>query len=272
MMRPQGCPPSATRRERRWRAPLWCCVTAAIACTSHPTDESVGRDTAGSPDAGTISLFNGIDFSGWDRYLGKPSEAEPALGIDNDPRGVYSVVMLDGEPAIRISGEIWGALISRQELGEFHLRAEYKWGASTWPPSSLFDSGIMYLSNGPLGAVNAGGPALSDPIGSGAFMVSMEYQVLPRDVGGCYNLGPIRFQAAPRAPGRERAGGWNQIDIVFQSGGAQHFLNGELVAGGSEIRLEWPGMPVTSLQRGKLQIQSEGAEIYYRRVELLPLR
>jgi hypothetical protein len=249
-----------------------CCLNAAIACTSDAADTRAARDAAGSSDAGATALFNGVDFRGWDRYLGKPSEAEPALGLDNDPRGVYSVVMLDGEPAIRISGEIWGALISRQELGDFHLRAEYRWGASTWPPLRILDSGIMYLSTGPLGAVNAGGPMLSDPIGSGAFMVSMEYQVLPRDVGGCYALGPIRFQAAARAAAGEREGEWNQIDITHQSGEAQHFLNGERVGGGSDFRLEWPGEPAAALEHGKLQIQSEGAEIYYRRIELLPLR
>jgi hypothetical protein len=243
-----------------------------MACTSAPAETSAVRDAASSPDAGAVALFNGVDFTGWDRYLGKPSADEAPLGIDDDPRGVYSVVMLDGEPAIRISGEIWGALISRQSLGDFHLRAEYKWGSVTWPPLRILDSGIMYLSTGPLGAVNAGGPALSEPIGSGAFMVSMEYQVLPRDIGGCYALGPIAFQAAPRAPASERAGDWNQIDIVFQSGVAQHFLNGQLVAGGSDFRLEWPGEPVASLERGKLQIQSEGAEIYYRRLALVPLR
>jgi hypothetical protein len=227
---------------------------------------------AGSSSAEVVSLFNGVDFSGWDRYLGKPTEAEPALGLENDPRGVYSVVELDGEPAIRITGEVWGALISQQELGDFHFRAEYKWGTLTWPPLGILDSGVMYLSTGPLGAVNAGGPQLSDPIGSGAFMVSMEYQVLPADIGGCYALGPIGFQPAPRNASSERAGEWNQIDIIHQSGEARHFLNGQLVAGASDFQLQWPDDPVTPLQRGKLQIQSEGAEIYYRRIELLPLR
>lgn len=258
------------KRTRTLRAPLLCCAAAVLACTDPAAKRGVPSADAG--EAEPISLFNGVDFTGWDRYLGKPSETEPALGIDNDPRAVYSVVMLDGEPAIRISGETWGALISKQSLADFHLRAEYKWGTSTWPPLNLQDSGIMYLSNGPLGAVNAGGPELSDPIGSGAFMVSMEYQVLPRDIGGPYNLGPIRFQAAARNPLAERAGEWNQIDIVFQAGTAQHFLNGEIVAGGSDFQLEWPGEPATALQEGKLQIQSEGAEIYYRRIELLPLR
>jgi hypothetical protein len=261
--------PSATKRTPAPRAWLLCCATA-LACTADAAAQRVVPDADAS--VGPISLFNGVDFTGWDRYLGKPSESEPALGLDNDPRAVYSVVTLDGEPAIRISGEIWGALISQQSLGDFHLRAEYKWGTLTWPPRNLIDSGVMYLSRGPLGAVNAGGPDLSDPIGSGAFLVSMEYQVLPRDIGGIYNLGPIAFQPATRTPGSERAGEWNQIDILFQSGVAQHFLNDELVGGGSEFQLEWPGEAPMPLRDGKLQIQSEGAEIYYRQIELLPLR
>jgi hypothetical protein len=242
-----------------------------LGCRSDAARSSAPADGGFAPDAGAVSLFNGADFTDWDRYLGKPSDAEPALGVDHDPRGVYSVVMLDGEPAIRISGEVWGALISQRELGDFHLRAEYKWGTLSWPPLNFLDSGIMYLSSGPLGAVNAGGTALSDPIGSGAFLVSMEYQVRPGDIGGSYNLGPISFQAAPRTPLPDHPDDWNQIDIVFQSGTAQHFLNGELVAGGSDFQLEWPDQPVAPLQRGKLQIQSEGGEIYYRHIELIPL-
>jgi len=262
--------PSHGKLGRTWLAQLSCCVATVMACTSDATGRSARNDAGRSPDTGAVSLFDGVDFTGWDRYLGKPSEAEPALGIDNDPRAVFSVVMLDGEPAIRISGEIWGALISQQEIGDFHLHAEYKWGTLSWPPLNFPDSGIMYLSSGPLGAVNAGGSALSDPIGSGAFLVSMEYQLTPRDIGGCYDLGPIRYQAAPRTPVSERAGEWNQIDIVFQSGAAEHFLNGQLVAGGSDFQLEWPDQPVIPLQRGKLQLQSEGGEIYYRHLELLP--
>lgn len=130
----------------------------------------------------------------------------------------------------------------------------------------------MYLSSGPLGAVNAGGTALSDPIGSGAFMVSMEYQVRPGDIGGCYNLGPISYEAALHSVVSERDGEWNQIDIVFQSGTAQHFLNGQLVTGGTDFRLAWPDELAVPLSGGKLQIQSEGGDIYYRRLALWPLR
>ncbi len=129
----------------------------------------------------------------------------------------------------------------------------------------------MYLSTGPLGAVNAGGDALSDPIGSGAFMVSLEYQLTPADAGGIYNLGPIGFQKAARAPVMAMNDDWNQIDIVVENGATEHLLNGQHVTGGTQIESKWPGQPVAPLSCGKLQIQSEGAEIFFRHLEIRAL-
>ncbi|HEY3254861.1 MAG TPA: DUF1080 domain-containing protein [Polyangiaceae bacterium] len=225
-----------------------------------------------SANGGKHSLFNGLDFSGWDRYLGKPSDAEPALGIDNDPRAVYSVVELDGEPAVRISGEIWGSLISQRQFCNFRLHAEFKWGSAVWPPLNARDSGIMFLSTGPLGAVNAGGNALSDPIGSGGFLVSSEYQIANNDVGSLYNLGPIAFTTTVHSPRPELPDAWNQVEISLQADVASLLLNGQEVSRGSGFELDWPDQPALALRCGKLQLQSEGAEIFFRRVEIEELR
>src|SRR6185369_5870308 len=81
-MQTPGDAPSATTRRRMLRARWLCCAAAAIACTSDPSRKPVVLDVAGASGAGPVSLFNGVDFAGWDRYLGKPSDAEPALGID----------------------------------------------------------------------------------------------------------------------------------------------------------------------------------------------
>jgi hypothetical protein len=242
-------------------------TSAAVGTTfdAHPEDAADSSADAASPR----SLFNGVDFSGWDRYLGVPTPGAAPLGLDNDPLGVYSVVSVDGEPAIRVSGQVFGAVISQQELCDFHLSLEYRWGTVVWPGLPGFDSGVMYLSTGPLGAVNAGGPALSNPIGNGGFMVSIEYQLTLADVGGMYNLGPISFQPGPRAQLPDVPGAWNRIDIIVAGGVATHLINGQEITTGSGFTVAWPGQPATPLTCGKLQLQSEGAEIFFRRIQLL---
>src|SRR4030095_462102 len=57
-----------------------------------------------------IQLFNGKNLSGWDSWLGprsggyhdRATSKEPALGLNVDPVGVFTVVRHDGSPSIRI--------------------------------------------------------------------------------------------------------------------------------------------------------------------------
>lgn len=261
------------------------CATATPERASPPEVVASGTPDAGAPDAEVApeasvpeidaafrQLFDGVDLAGWDRYLGIPVGESVPLGLENDPRGVFSVTTVDGEPAIHITGEVWGALISKEELSDFELRLEYKWGSAVWPPLNFKDSGVMVLSTGPLGAVNAGGNALSNPIGSGAFMVSVEFQIAVGDIGGLYNLGPVSMQTSPRAPIAEIPSVWNKVTIVVRGASSQHFLNGQLVTSASGYETHWPGQPVLPLTRGKIQLQSEGGEIYFRHVELRPTK
>jgi len=127
----------------------------------------------------------------------------------------------------------------------------------------------MFLSTGPLGAVNAGGSALSDPIGSGGFLVSAEYQIAAGDVGSLYNLGPIAFTQSLKSAGEEKAPGeWNDVEISLQADVVSLILNGHEVSRGSGFVLDWPNEAASALRCGKLQLQSEGAEIFFRRVEI----
>jgi Domain of Unknown Function (DUF1080) len=213
------------------------------------------------------TLFDGTSLAAWQRYLGKPSAAEPPLGLENDPKGVFSIVTVDGEPAIRISGEVWGALISKETFCDFHLRAEYEWGSTIGPSLGFRDSGVMYMSTGPLGAVNAGGPALSNPIGSGAYLVSVEYQITPSDVGDLVTLGPIAFTSLGRVAPVERPG-WNHLEIIMKNGVATHLHEGVEVARGQGFTITWPGEAPAAIGCGTLQLESEGSEIFFRHLEI----
>src|SRR5439155_23731917 len=114
------------------------------------------------------SLFNGHDLAGWETWLGIPDQSEvgldlprdqdgrytAALGLNVDPKHVFTVVEMDGKPAIRISGQGFGALTGKQEYDDFHLRMEFKWGEKKWPPREnvVRDSGILYYAVGEHGA------------------------------------------------------------------------------------------------------------------------
>src|SRR5262245_32288666 len=103
---------------------------------------SITQPIAAEQNSAWKSLFNGKDLSGWDTWLGPksggyhdPKKAkEAAIGLNNDPLGVFTVVEKDGAPAIRISGQVFGAITSSEEFGNAHLRVEYKWGEKKWPP------------------------------------------------------------------------------------------------------------------------------------------
>jgi hypothetical protein len=227
--------------------------------------------TAGEAGSHEVVPINGVDLALWDRYLSQPTSGEPALGLNNDPSGVYSIVTLEGEPAIRISGEVWGSLISKREFCNFRLRAEFKWGSFVGPRLNARDSGIMFLSTGPLGAVEAGGNSLSAPIGSGSFMVAPECQIIVGDVGGLVNLGPVAFNATNTGDRTELPTPWNAIMISFLDDQATVSLNGHETVRASGFTINWPDTGSAALRCGKLQLQSEGSEIFFRRVEIEPL-
>ncbi len=72
----------------------------------------------------TIRLFDGT-LANFDPWL-----------VDHhtsDPERVYSVVdQIDGAPAIRISGKVWGGLLTKQTYKNYRLLVEFRWGGVTW--------------------------------------------------------------------------------------------------------------------------------------------
>lgn len=130
-------------------------------------------------------LFNGRDLTGWDTYLGpkfNPSTRQfdsiDGSGLNNDPEKVFSVVEVDGEPAIRISGAHFGGLSTTDEFANYHLTLEFKWGEDKYAPkdSAKRDSGLLYHAVGPHGA-------------DGRFwMRSQEYQIQEGDCGDYWGV------------------------------------------------------------------------------------
>src|SRR4051794_39875544 len=85
------------------------------------------------------SLWNGKDLTEWTTWLARPQPTSNVAGLPKGPDGKYSepigsgrdplkvfaVVAADGRPAIRISGEVFGELRSKESLENYHLRLQF---------------------------------------------------------------------------------------------------------------------------------------------------
>ncbi len=240
---------------------------------------------------GWTDVFNGKDLSGWTTHL-------PGLAPNHDPKGVFRVVRLGGENVIRVSGEGLGGLTSEAEIENYHLTLEFKWGQARHPPrqDEPRDSGLLYhASGGPrkstgwlesleLGILEGGetGDFYSVPGPQGArIQVDVEGDEIPI-AKRRYRDQPIRFRAGgPRVSAttdgvlstrdyEKPRGQWNRLDLFCLGQTAVHVVNGRVAMVLTNIEKAVDGILLPHT-RGKIQLQSEGAETYYRKVRYRPL-
>jgi hypothetical protein len=280
---------------------------AAVVVLMALVSVSIQAAPSPSPSADWTSLFNGRDLAGWETWLGIPHASVTGLnlpkddagkytaaqGLDSDPKRVFTVVTVDGAPAIRISGEMFGALTSREEYGDFHLRLEFKWGDKRWPPreTAVRDSGILYYAVGEHGSAD-----------NKAWMRSLECQVQEHDVGDFWGVGGMYVDVAGDAEGEGKdrkvvhrpgapivtvggtprraikaldnekpTGAWNTVEVLCVRGTCLHVVNGKtnlVLANPRQTAADGSLVPLT---KGRLQIQSEGAEVFYRNIQVRPI-
>ncbi len=201
------------------------------------------------------------------------------LGLGNDPRQVFTMTEAEGEPVLHVSGEIFGGLTTIKEYGNYHLRIMVKWGEKKWPPrlDQLRDSGILYHCHGAHGAF------------WGVWKASAECQVQEGDLGdfislagtsGQVRIAPVEGTKRPRfdSSSDQYGGGyvsaypepdvphgeWNLMEIYAVGDTSVHVVNGQVVMVVENLRKK-DGSPLTS---GQIQLQSEAAECFYRRMEI----
>ena len=251
--------------------------------------------------AEVIALFSGRDLTGFYTWL-------PKFGHD-DPDRVFTVVdQIDGAPAIRSSGQHFGGLVTQANYANYRLVLEYRWGDVTWKPreNRARDSGVLLHCQGEDGNYAKGfnSPwqrSLEYQIiegGTGDILVLNGYdrgvndpisprltaQVRPANPKGTFVWDPAA-PAAEITKGRinwqyrdpawqdvlgfrgprdveKPVGQWNRAEAIVQGGDVTYFLNDVKVNEGRGSAFTW----------GKLLFQSEGAEIFFRRIELHPLK
>lgn len=225
--------------------------TTPAAATENVASRPKATEAVAETPTAPIALFNGRDLTGWYSFLEK-------YGRDSDPNANFRVE--DG--VIHIRGQDFGYLATERSYANYRLTVEFKWGEAQYAPRATGkrDSGVLY--HFPAGAPDHVWPR------------SLECQIQETDcgdiwcVGGTIVTSPNRttFEwnqtRVYRTQDCERPHGeWNTMEIVARGDTIEHYVNGHLVNSAAKA----------SVTQGRILLQSEGAEIFFRKVELRPL-
>lgn len=259
-------------------------------------------------DATWRPLFNGKDLAGWETYLSVPlstSEVPGAerdakgnytklLGLGNDPLKCFSVVDVDGRPAIRLSGEGYGALTTLESFSNYHLRLQFKWGTKKWlhdTPPGLLSSGLLYHGHGNHGDADAGKRWLfthqfqiqEGNCGDYIVMGDTAVDITARKVSDkkyAYDDKAAKMMFCAKTPNQSRcskAGAfenptseWVTLELICVGDTAIHVVNGHVVLRLTGSR-KAVGDGYEPLTGGRLELQMEGSEIYFRDIEIKPV-
>lgn len=210
------------------------------------------------------------------------------LGLNNDPKNVFSTYQHNNETILKISGEIYGGLTTKSEYSNYHFKCDFRWGTKKWAPrlNKKRDSGILFHAKGPHGKF------------WNVWMQSLECQVQEDDCGDFIALSGTRVDIFTTKQENSRRSQYNPKGTLqtfsgyVDHGPSTEYENGkwntiEIITYGQTSIFIVNSIPnmvllnttyknnkgeITPLKEGLLQIQSEGAEIEYKSMEIKPIQ
>jgi hypothetical protein len=277
---------------RGWR--VWLAVgSLATACggagAGRPNGRlDAGEEADGGVDAGILGSIGPLGETSWtplfDDSLSRFYRFLQSKGRDNDPQGIFAidggVLHALGIPPTD-NGVDYGYLATLDDIGDYRARVQQHWGINTFAPrlGQLRDTGLLYHLNGP------------DQI----WPLCLEFQIMEYNVGDVWMLAgaglfaPVADTSASeptfdplgtvaeyrsgriiKSSDAESLTDWNDIELIASGQDMAQIVNGQWVNGGSNLEAI-QGDEVEPLSHGHFALQAEGAEAYYRSLEVRPL-
>ncbi|ALJ05465.1 hypothetical protein APS56_10195 [Pseudalgibacter alginicilyticus] len=226
-----------------------------------------------------------------DTYQSDKINSGTPIGLNNNLKNVFSMIEENSEPVLKITGEIFGGLTTKEAYENYHLSVMFKWGDKKWEPrlDKKRDSGILYHCYGPHGRFwntwktsleyqvqendlgdfiplggNSGNPKVGAPIVDIRGHFKKEKKFNPYSEVYSVGKGYIHASSEHDAPHGE----WNRLEIYVLDNNAVHLVNGKIVMVVENAKKHDGSI----LNKGEIQIQSEAAECYYKKLTLTPIK
>lgn len=213
------------------------------------------------------------------------------IGLNNDVKNIFSIIEENGEPVLKITGEIFGCISSKESYENYHLSVMFKWGDKKWEPrlDKKRDSGILYHCYGEHGRfwntwktcleyqvqendlgdfIPLGGNSATPKVGSPTADIRGDFEVEKKfdPNSEVYSIGKGYIQASSEHDVPH--GEWNHLEIYVIGNNAVHLVNGEVVMVVENAKTHDGQI----LDKGEIQIQSEAAECYYKQLTLTGIK
>ena len=264
-------------------------LTPALLPQQASAQNNPGASLPAAGADGWIALLNGRDLSGWYTVLQKSgrgvAEGKGMVTIEDEMLHILGN---------QVSGESFeaGYLATDREFGDVRIRLEYRWGQAQFAPRGVTkrDNGLLY---GVVGPDKVFPRCVECQIEEGDvgdfFLVDGIRGVQPKHGNGLFGIGVSRQHGFPEpsannkpsteepSTGRkikdgnfEVLDGWNTVEVIFQGDKAAHIINGRCVNVITNLQQPDPQQPgrFIPLTRGKIAIEIEFAEIWFRRIEV----
>lgn len=270
-------------------ARLWIASALALGALARQVAADESQREPIAPREAT-PLFNGRDLSGLTTWLKDTQRG--------DPRKVFRVT--DG--MIHLSGEGNGYVATDREYRDYHLIVEYKWGRRTDGGKYVRNSGILLHATGPDGGAGGAWPScLECQLAQGCvgdFIVirgkDTEGRPIPVQITAETELAPDgkrhRWKQGGEVKSFPPTRGqfwWNKHDWDFQElldtrgrndveSPVGDWTRVECLCAGKRVTIKVNGQTVNECYdvfpaAGRILLQTEGFEIFFRKFELHPL-
>lgn len=256
------------------------CILAAIVTLS-------GCTTLPQPQARTETwtpLFNGRNLDGWTAaYANTAVDNRPASALFDVEDGAIHAYAKD----VAGSAQSQAYIQTVSDYGDYHLRLEYRWGEKKFLPrlDLVRDAGLLYHvygaapdawprsaefqiqegDTGDLWAISTRVTSTTDP--KTGLYAAPEAGGAPVTLGGYDD-----FERVRHAPLNLEKPGWNTIDLIVRGDSAVYMVNGVVNMKVTDIKsFDTASQSWIRLDRGRIALQAEYAEVYYRNIQIKKL-
>ena len=206
---------------------------------------------ADDKDEGWTKLFNGKDLSGWKRFLDPKNPKTKDIDLDK----FWTVK--DG--VIHCDGSVNGYIITDKDYENYTLRVQWRWGDSAKekknPNSGVF---VHVVGEDKIWPKAVEAQLMADHAGDFWLVDGFKLKIDESR----HDPNSARHYLRAKDDIEKPRGEWNQYEITCKGNTVKLVINGQTVNEGTEAELT----------KGKILLQSEGAEIHFRNIELKAIK